>query len=159
MDDNFKDVQSTAVKIMDECVARIRANMTKHYRTSRGERWINASGRSSQAFMVEVLDDSVRLVYRGADVAPLDSIENGSEDLPTVENIERWRAEKMASGAGELPPADVIVERIKMNATERAREPQTWVVRPEVLAAAEELRTTISGVFVSEATATLFKNR
>ena len=43
-----------AAKILDECRARIQANMAKKYRTSKGERWINASGRSLAAFQVEV---------------------------------------------------------------------------------------------------------
>ena len=66
--------EDTAVKILDECRARIQANMAKKYRTTNGERWINASGSSSEAFKVETetgdfgLSASVRLVYRGDDV-------------------------------------------------------------------------------------------
>lgn len=156
---NLGETKSLAAKIMDEAVTRIRANMAKRYRTSKGERWINASGRSAQAFQVESVEDGVRLIYRGDDVAPLNSLQNGSEEVPTIEAIERWRAEKMASGAGELPPADVIVERIKNGGTERAKEPQPWVVVPEVLAAVETLRSEIPSVFVVEATAAIFKTK
>lgn len=154
--DGFDNTSALAVKIMDEAVTRIRANMARHYRTSKGERWINASGRSAQAFKVEVANDAVRLVYRGDDVAPLASLEEGSREVPTVEDIESWRAAKMASGAGELPPAAVIVEYIRMRGTERVSEPQPWVVRPELLAAVDELKSQIKEAFVVDASSFVF---
>ena len=82
--------KDTAIKILDECRARIQANMAKHYRTSHGERWINASGRSSAAFNVEVTDNSVRLVYRGDDVAPLFSIQDGTTGVAPVSVLAEW---------------------------------------------------------------------
>ena len=111
--------EDTAVKILDECRARIQANMAKKYRTANGERWINASGRSSEAFKVEAeagdfgLSASVRLVYRGDDVAPLDSIQYGNTDVPTIEEAARWREDKERSGANNLPSPRAIVEGIR----------------------------------------------
>lgn len=130
-----------AAKILDECRARIQANMAKKYRTSKGERWINASGRSSEAFKVEVSERRAALVYKGDDVAPLDSIQYGTTEVPTIEEAGRWRDEKIRSGARNLPSAKAIVEGIRRRGgTERHFEPQDWVVGPEVEAAVAALR-------------------
>lgn len=138
MKDNTIDL---AAKILDECRARIQANMAKHYRTSHGERWINASGRSSEAFKVEVSDRRAALVYKGDDVAPLASLQSGSTDVPTLTEAGRWRDEKIRSGARNVPSAKAIVEGIRRRGgTERHFEPQDWVVGPEVEAAVDALR-------------------
>lgn len=130
-----------AAKILDECRVRIQANMARRYRTSKGERWINASGRSSEAFQVEVSERRAALVYKGDDVAPLDSIQYGTTEVPTIEEAGRWRDEKIRSGARNLPSAKAIVEGIrKRGGTERHFEPQEWVVGPEVEAAVSALR-------------------
>lgn len=138
----MEDVKALAVKILDECRERIQANMAKRYRTSKGERWVNASGRSSEAFQVttEAGGTSVRLVYRGDDVAPLDSIQYGSDEVPTIEQAAQWREEKMRSGAKGLPSAKAIVRGIeKRGGTERFFEPQEWIIGPEVKAAVDAL--------------------
>lgn len=149
--------EDTAVKILDECRTRIQANMAKKYRTAKGERWINASGRSSEAFKVEAetgdfgLSASVRLVYRGDDVAPLDSIQYGSTDVPTIEEAARWREEKERSGARGLPSPTAIVEGIRRRGgTERHREPQEWVIGPELAAAEDALRDQIAEPFLQD---------
>lgn len=130
-----------AAKILDECRARIQANMAKHCRTSHGERWINASGRSSDAFNVEVSDRRAALVYKGDDVAPLASLQSGSTDVPTIAEAGRWRDEKIRSGARNVPSAKAIVEGIRRRGgTERHFEPQDWVIGPEVEAAVDALR-------------------
>jgi hypothetical protein len=138
----MEDVKALAVKILDECRERIQANMAKRYRTSKGERWVNASGSSSEAFKVttEAGGTSVRLVYRGDDVAPLDSIQYGSDEVPTIEQAAQWREEKMRSGAKDLPSAKAIVSGIeKRGGTERFHEPQEWIIGPEVKAAVDAL--------------------
>ena len=130
-----------AAKILDECRARIQANMAKKYRTSKGERWINASGRSLAAFQVEVSERLAALVYKGDDIAPLDSIQYGTTEVPSIEEAGRWREEKIRSGARNLPSAKAIVEGIRRRGgTERHFEPQDWVVGPEVEAAVAALR-------------------
>ena len=146
-----------SAKILDECRARIQANMARHYRTSRGERWINASGRSSEAFKVETeagdfgLSASVRLVYRGDDVAPLDSIQYGTTEVPTLAEAGRWREEKIRSGAKNVPSAKAIVEGIRRRGgTERHFEPQEWVIGPELEAAVDALRDQISEPFIQD---------
>lgn len=149
--------EDTAVKILDECRARIQANMAKKYRTANGERWINASGHSSEAFKVETeagdfgLSASIRLVYRGDDIAPLDSIQYGSTDIPTIEEAARWRDEKERSGAKNLPSPQAIVEGIRRRGgTERHQEPQEWVIGPELEAAEDALRDQIAEPFLQD---------
>lgn len=149
--------EDTAVKILDECRARIQANMAKKYRTAKGERWINASGRSSEAFKVEAetgdfgLSVSVRLVYRGDDVAPFDSIQYGTSDVPSIEEAARWRQEKERSGANRLPSPRAIVEGIRRRGgTERHNEPQEWVISPELAAAEDALRDQIAEPFLQD---------
>lgn len=149
--------EDIAVKILDECRASIQANMAKKYRTANGERWINASGRSSDAFKVETetgdfgLSASVRLVYRGDDVAPFDSIQYGTADVPTIEEAARWREEKERSGAKNLPSPSAIVESIRRRGgTERYHEPQEWVIGPELAAAEDAIRDQIAKPFLQD---------
>lgn len=125
-----------AAKILDECRARIQANMAKKYRTSKGERWINASGRSSAAFKVEVSERSAALVYKGDDVAPLASLQTGTTGVPPVSVLSRWMEEKGL----DLDPWAVRTNIKKRGGTERHFEPQDWVVGPEVEAAVAALR-------------------
>lgn len=128
--------KDTAVKILDECRARIQANMAKRYRTSHGERWINASGRSSAAFKVEATDNVVRLVYRGDDVAPLFSIRDGTTGVAPVSVLAEWIEDKGL----DLNPYAVQANIRKRGGTERHFEPQGWIIQPEIDAAVEELR-------------------
>lgn len=132
--DNPTDI---AVKILDECRARIQANMAKRYRTTGGERWINASGRSSAAFQVESDNQGIRLVYRGDDVAPLSTIQTGTTGVPPISVITRWQREK---GLEDLNPWAIRTNIKKRGGTERHFEPQDWVVGPEVEAAVDALR-------------------
>lgn len=125
-----------AAKILDECRARIQANMARRYRTSKGERWINASGRSSEAFKVEVSERRAALVYKGDDVAPLSSLQTGTTGVPPVSVLSRWMEEKGL----DLNPWAVRTNIKKRGGTERHFEPQDWVVAPEVEAAVDALR-------------------
>ena len=125
-----------AAKILDECRVRIQANMARHYRTSHGERWINASGRSSDAFKVEVSERRAALVYKGDDVAPLASLQNGTTGVPPVSVLSRWMEDKGL----DLNPWAVRTNIKKRGGTERHFEPQDWVVGPEVEAAVDDLR-------------------
>ena len=133
MSDNTIDL---AAKILDECRGRIQANMARRYRTSHGERWINASGRSSEAFQVEVSERRAALVYKGDDVAPLSSLQTGTTGVPPVSVLSRWMEEKGL----DLNPWAVRTNIKKRGGTERHFEPQDWVVGPEVEAAVDALR-------------------
>ncbi len=130
------DTIDLAAKILDECRARIQANMARRYRTSKGERWINASGRSSEAFKVEVSERRAALVYKGDDVAPLASLQTGTTGVPPISVLSRWMEEKGL----DLNPWAVRANIKKRGGTERHFEPQDWVVAPEVEAAVDALR-------------------
>lgn len=129
-----------AVKILDECAERIRANMARKYRTAKGERWVNASGRSAAAFKVEVSDGGnvIRLVYSGDDVAPLDSIQYGHDEAPGREALKKWYKEKFDKELGDGRARDMI-RKIAEEGTERYSEPQEWIITPEVEAAVDAL--------------------
>lgn len=126
----------TAIKILDEARARIQANMAMHYRTEGGERWINASGRSSDAFKVERGQNRALLVYRGDDVAPLFSIQDGTTGIAPVAVLERWMSEKGLN----LNPWAVRTNIKKRGGTERHVTPQDWVIQPAIYEAMESLR-------------------
>lgn len=134
-----KAVLDLAAAILDECRVRIQANMARKYRTTRGERWVNASGRSSAAFKVITTSYASTLVYRGDDVAPLESIEYGHDDAPGPEAVKKWWREKFG---GEIDDsrARAIDRKIAERGTERFGEPQEWIITPEVEEAVRELR-------------------
>jgi hypothetical protein len=126
----------TAEKILDEARVRIQANMAMHYRTENGERWINASGRSSDAFKVERGRDKVMLVYRGDDVAPLFSIQDGTTGIAPISVLERWISDKGLN----LNPWAVRTNIKKRGGTERHVTSQDWVIQPAIDDAMEALR-------------------
>lgn len=157
----MEDVRALAVKILDEARVMIQANMARRYRTSRGERWINASGRSSAAFQVDDKDGVyVRLIYKGDDVAPLDTIQYGhdgqGDNTPTVADIIRWGREKfgMELSAGQ---AAAIVRNIEKYGTERFRDPQEWVIGPVVEAAVDALNEQLPAAAVRQVRNLLFQ--
>lgn len=149
------DVINLAVKILDEARVAIQANMAKRYRTSRGERWINASGRSSAAFQVKDKDGvHVRLVYKGDDVAPLDTIQYGTTGVPPISVIEQWQRDKGLEG---INPWAIRTNIKKRGGTERHVEPQDWVVGPVVEAAVDALNEQLPAAAVRQVRDMLFK--
>ena len=143
----------TAIKILDEARARIQANMAMHYRTEGGERWINASGHSSDAFKVERDGDKVTLVYRGDDVAPLFSIQDGTTGIAPISVLERWMSEKGLN----LNPWAVRTNIKKRGGTERHLEPQDWVIQPAIDEAMDALRRDLPPVAAAAVREELFK--
>lgn len=140
-------IHDDVTMMLDQCREQIVANMLIHYPTANGERWVTASGRSAAAFKVEADDDSVRLVYRGSDIAPLDIIEYGSGDIPSLDTAERWRQEKMLSGASNLPRAEGIVNGIiRRGGTERYLDPQPWILSEPIDAAVDDIREKIGSL-------------
>ena len=150
----MEDVRNLAVKILDEARVAIQANMARRYRTSRGERWINASGRSSAAFKVEDKDGvHVRLVYKGDDVAPLDSIQYGTTGVAPVSVLSDWIRDKGL----DLNPWAVRTNIKKRGGTERHVEPQDWIVGPVVEAAVDALNEQLPAAAVRHVRDMLFK--
>lgn len=151
----MEDVRQLAAKILDEARVMIQANMAKRYRTSRGERWINASGRSSAAFQVEDKDGvHVRLVYKGDDVAPLDTIQYGTTGVPPISVIERWQRDKGLEG---INPWAIRTNIKKRGGTERHVESQDWVIGPVVEAAVAALNEQLPAAAVRHVRDMLFK--
>lgn len=151
----MEDVRNLAAKILDEARVMIQANMAKRYRTSRGERWINASGRSSEAFQVEDKDGvHVRLVYKGDDVAPLETIQYGTTGIAPISAIERWQKDKGLEG---INPWAIRTNIKKRGGTERHIEPQDWVVGPVVEAAVDALNDQLPAAAVRQVRNLLFQ--
>jgi hypothetical protein len=151
----MEDVRNLAAKILDEARVMIQANMAQHYRTSRGERWINASGRSSAAFQVEDKDGvHVRLVYKGDDVAPLDTIQYGTTGVPPISVIEQWQRDKGLEG---INPWAIRTNIKKRGGTERHIEPQDWVIGPVMEAAVAALNEQLPAAAVRNVRDMLFK--
>lgn len=149
------NVRTLSAKILDEARVMIQANMAKRYRTSRGERWINASGRSSAAFQVEDKDGvHVRLVYKGDDVAPLDTIQYGTTGVPPISVIEQWQRDKGLEG---INPWAIRTNIKKRGGTERHIEPQDWVIGPVVEAAVAALNEQLPAAAVRHVRDMLFK--
>lgn len=150
----MENVRALAAKILDEARVMIQANMAKRYRTSRGERWINASGRSSAAFQVEDKDGvHVRLVYKGDDVAPLDSIQYGTTGVAPVSVLSDWIRDKGL----DLNPWAIRTNIKKRGGTERHVEPQDWVIGPVVEAAVDALNEQLPAAAVRHVRDMLFK--
>ena len=150
--------KDTAVKILDEARVAIQGNMALHYRNTEGkERWINASGRSSAAFQVVADNDRVQLVYRGDDVAPMETIQYGYKGEADINDIAEWKAIKESQGATEIPSPENVVKRIRKEGTERYREneagkPQDWVISPVVSMAVQALNEQLPDAMVKDIT-------
>lgn len=150
--------KDTAVKILDEARVAIQGNMALHYRNmANEERWINASGRSSAAFQVVADNDRVQLVYRGDDVAPLETIQYGYKGDVSVDVIAEWKAIKESQGATGIPSPEKVVENIREAGTERyieneAGRPQDWVISPVVSMAVQALNEQLPDEMVKDIT-------
>lgn len=144
--------EELATKILDEARAAIQANMAVHYRTKYGERWVNASGRSSAAFQVVTEEGHVRLVYRGSDVAPLETIQWGYKGEADLQKLEEWKSIKEAQGAIGIPPARKVQERIERDGTERYADEQDWIISPVISLATQALRDQLPKAIVQDIT-------
>lgn len=135
---------------MDEARVQIQANMAQHYQTSHGERWVNASGRSSEAFRVESDEQAVRLVYAGDGIAPLETIQYGTDEVPTLQEAASWREAKTRSGADNLPSPYAIVKAIELGGTERFMDPQDWIIGPVIETAVQALNEQLPSAIVKD---------
>lgn len=138
-----------ASAILDEAVVQIQANMAQHYQTENGERWINASGRSSEAFKVESDEHAVRLVYRGEDVAPLFTIQHGTTGIPPISVIERWMREK-GIFPPDLSPWAIRTNIKKRGGSERHVEEQDWILTPPVEEAVRQINERLPQMMAKE---------
>lgn len=138
-----------AAAILDEAVVQIQANMAQHYQTGNGERWVNASGRSSEAFKVESDEKAVRLVYRGEDVAPLSTIQHGTTGIPPISVIEKWMGEK-GIFPPDLSPWAIRTNMKKRGGSERHIEEQDWILTPPIEEAVRQLNERLPQLIAKE---------
>lgn len=138
-----------AVKILDEARTQIQANMALHYRTKKGERWVNASGRSSNAFQVVTDENHAQLIYQGDNVAPLETIQGGTDEEPDAADIMRWHSEKFGEEISE-ESAQRIADKIGREGTERWQENQDWIITPIVETAAQALVDQIGAAYIKD---------
>lgn len=135
-----------ALLILDECREDIQAAMAFQN--------VNASGRSSAAFQVERTARGCRLVYRGDDVAPLETLEEGRGpgEMPDTERLRQWSIDKGIPFANEEDRrrfAWALALRIKRAGTLRHMSPID-VFSTCCREAAEEIKATIVNAFVKE---------
>ena len=142
------EARDLAFKILDEAREQIQANMAAHYSTSNGERWINASGRSSAAFQVVEEDGHVRLVYRGEDVAPYNTLEEGTTGIPPISVIEDWQKEKGV--LTDVSPWAIRTNMKKRGGSERLHDPEYWIITPVVNEAVEALKEQIPRAMIKD---------
>lgn len=148
--------RDVAVKILDEARVQIQANMAQHYQTANGERWVNASGRSSAAFQVVEDQDRVMLIYRGDDVAPLESIQDGTTGIPPISVIERWMREK-GIFPSDLSPWAIRTNMKKRGGSERHIDHQDWIIAPAVAEAVSQLNESLGKAIIGEIKQKLFR--
>lgn len=135
-----------ALLILDEAAEAIRGRMASEN--------INASGRSSAAFYAERTSKGCRLVYRGDNVAPLLSLEEGQGpgEMPSPEAIEQWSRDKglmFRDDADRRRFAWAAALKICNEGTRRHRSPVD-VFATVCREAAEEIKTKIRNSFIEE---------
>lgn len=149
-----------AAAILDEAKTQIQANMAHHYisRYNKKDRWVNASGRSSEAWRVEVEGNKARLVYEGDDIAPLQSIQDGTTEVPSVEEAAEWREAKIRSGADDTipPPEEIVAIITERPGTERYQANEDWIVSPVVDTAVQAIVDQIPSVTAMDIATEIF---
>lgn len=86
----YNSIIDEVANILTECKEQIQSNMAA--------KGINASGRTSEGFMVERYENGVRLVLKGQQVAPLYTLETGrgggGVPMGFTAIIEQWSRDK-----------------------------------------------------------------
>ena len=132
--------------ILDECRIEIQRNMADFD--------INASMRTSNSFKVEKYDGGVRLVSRGDNIAPFESIERGNPPtwLP-ASVLRQWAIDKGIDFNSE-EEREVFVRslqyKIGFEGTERHRNPNYNVTTPPVINAVEKLKKEAAKMVIAE---------
>lgn len=135
-----------AVLILDEAAEAIRERLAAEN--------INASGRSSAAFFAERTANGCRLVYRGENVAPLLSLEEGRGpgEMPSPDVLFQWSMEKglaFRDDADRMRFAWLASEKIYREGTERHKAPVD-VFATVCREAAEEIKAKVKNAIIEE---------
>lgn len=135
-----------AILILDEAAEAIRGRMHSEN--------INASGRSAAAFYAERTANGCRLVYRGDNVAPLLSLEEGQGpgDTPSPDAIFEWSRDKglaFMDDSDRMRFAWAAALKIGREGTERHKRPVD-VFATVCREAAEKIKTKVRNSFIEE---------
>lgn len=135
-----------AILILDEAAEAIRERMAAD--------GINASGRSSAAFFAERTDKGCRLVYRGENVAPLVSLEEGQPpgEMPSPADLFQWSMDKglaFRDDADRMRFAWLAAEKIYREGTGRHKSPVD-VFATVCREAAEEIKAKVKDAIIQE---------
>lgn len=126
-------------QILETCKGKIQANMASCN--------INASGRTSASLIVESYSGGVRLVSRGSNIAPFETVQYGREAGRVPKGfyyiIKQWSIDKgiaFAKKSERSTFAYFLSRKIANEGTQRHRTPDEQVYTPPVTEAVEEIR-------------------
>lgn len=126
-------------QILETCKGKIQANMAS--------RNINASGRTSASLKVERYSGGVRLVSRGSNIAPFETVQfgRGAGRVPAgfYYILKQWSRDKGLVFDRESKRstfAYFLSRKIAREGTGRHRTPDDQVYTPAVTEAVEEIR-------------------
>ena len=129
-------------QILETCKGRIQSNMAS--------RNINASGRTSKSLTVERYSGGVRLISKGENVAPFETVQYGRKAGKVPKGfyhiIKQWSREKGLTFSKESERstfAYFLSRKIAREGTERHRTPDEQVYTPPVTEAVKAIRATI----------------
>lgn len=144
----MQDMSATdeAILILDEAAEAIRERMEAEN--------INASGRSAAAFFTERTEKGCRLVYRGENVAPLLTLEEGQEPGTAVspDTLFQWSRDKgmaFRDDADRMRFAWLAADKIYREGTERHKSPVD-VFATVCREAAEEIKAKVKDAIIEE---------
>ena len=136
------DIANKIYEILDKCKADIQAQMA-----SGG---VNASGRTSASLKVESYPGGVRLVSRGQNIAPFETLEVGRAGGKVPYNftqiLTQWSRDKGIAFTKERERrtfAYLLGKKIAKIGTKRHREPRNDIYTPAVTKVVEEIRTIV----------------
>jgi hypothetical protein len=135
-----------AILILDEAAEAIRGRLAAE--------GINATGRSAAAFFAERTGKGCRLVYRGDDVAPLLSLEEGQPpgEMPSPDVLFQWSRDKglaFRDDADRYRFAWLAAEKIFREGTGRHKSPVD-VFASVCREAAEEIKSKVKDAIIQE---------
>lgn len=134
-------------QILETCKGKIQANMASHN--------INASGRTSASLIVERYSGGVRLVSRGSNIAPFETVQYGREAGKVPKGfyyiIKQWSIDKgiaFAKKSERSTFAYFLSRKIAKEGTQRHHTPDEQVYTPPVTEAVKAIGETINASVV-----------
>lgn len=134
--------------ILERCKTEIQASMEQE--------GVNASGRTSRSLQVERYEGGVRLVSRGQNIAPFETLQYGRKEgkVPKgfYEIIKQWSIDKgitFATNSERGTFAYFLSRKIAREGTARFKQPNEQVYTPAVSEAVKAIRATIGANVVN----------